>query len=154
MSVMTMLQAAQGGKLFSHVAESLDLDEAETRKAMGLLCPAIAGRLKDAAAADDDLLQSLLDLIEDGAGALPLEETDAVTGEEAVMVTVVDCEAHRFGVPPSHTWTATTQVAAGVGPVGVKVNTPVPATMLPPQVWLPSRLQVWPGPSASRRVAL
>ena len=31
-----------------------------------------------------DLLQSLLDLIEDGAGALPLEETDAVTGEEAV----------------------------------------------------------------------
>ena len=52
MSVMTMLQAAQGGKLFSHVAESLDLDEAETRKAMGLLCPAIAGRLKDAAAAD------------------------------------------------------------------------------------------------------
>ena len=84
MSVMTMLQAAQGGKLFSHVAESLDLDEAETRKAMGLLCPAIAGRLKDAAAADDDLLQSLLDLIEDGAGALPLEETDAVTGEEAV----------------------------------------------------------------------
>lgn len=84
MSLMTMLQAAQGGKLFAHVAESLDLDEAETRKAMAKLCPAIAKQLKDAAAADDDLMQSLLDLIEDGAGALPLEETDAVTGEEAV----------------------------------------------------------------------
>lgn len=84
MNVMTMLQAAQGGELFANVAQSLDLDEAETRKAMGLLCPAIAQQLKDAASQDDELMQSLLDLIDDGAGTMPLEETDAVTGEEAI----------------------------------------------------------------------
>lgn len=84
MSLMMMLESAQGGQLFSHVARSLDLDEGETRKAMGKLCPAIAKKLKAAAAADEDLLESLLDLIEDGAGALPLEEPEALTDAEAV----------------------------------------------------------------------
>ena len=84
MSLMMMLEAAQGGQLFSHVARSLDLDEAETRKAMGKLCPAIAKKLKAKAAADEDLLESLLDLIEEGAGALPLEEPEALTDAEAV----------------------------------------------------------------------
>jgi hypothetical protein len=84
MSLMSMLQAAQGGQLFAKVAESLDLDAAETRKAMTSLCPVIAKQLKAKAAEDDELFQSLLDLIDDGAGALPLEEPDAVTGEEAV----------------------------------------------------------------------
>lgn len=84
MSVMTMLGAAQGGALFSHVAESLDLDEAETRKAMGKLCPAIAAQLKVKAAADEDLFESLLDLIEDGAETSPLEEREALTDAEAI----------------------------------------------------------------------
>ena len=70
MSLMTLLEQAQGGGLFANVARSLDLDEAETRKAMRKLCPAIAERLKDKAAADEDLFQSLLDLIEDGGAGL------------------------------------------------------------------------------------
>jgi hypothetical protein len=84
MSVMTMLETAQGGKLFAHVAGSLDLDAAQTRAAMGALCPAIAARLKARAEQDDDLYQSLLDLIEDGAGSRPLEEPDALVGGEAL----------------------------------------------------------------------
>ncbi len=84
MSLMAMLQAAQGGRLFATIAESLDLDEDQTAKAMQSLCPAIARQLKSKAADDSELLQSLLDLIEDGAEASPLEEPDAVTGEEAV----------------------------------------------------------------------
>ena len=84
MSLMAMLHAAQGGRLFATIAESLDLDEGQTAKAMQALCPAIAKQLKAKAADDGELFQSLLDLIEDGAEASPLEESDAVTGEEAV----------------------------------------------------------------------
>ena len=84
MSLMTLLEQAQGGGLYSAVARSLDLDEAETRKAMRKLCPAIAAQLQEKAAADDELFQSLLDLIEDGAEASPLEDAEALTGAEAM----------------------------------------------------------------------
>lgn len=84
MSLMTMLERAQGGQLFANVAQSLDLDEMQTRNAMTALCPVIAVQLRAKAEADDELFQSLLDLIEDGAVASPLDEPDAITGAEAV----------------------------------------------------------------------
>jgi hypothetical protein len=84
MSLMTMLSSAQGGEFFTNVARSLDLDEAETKKAMGKLCPAIARQLKSAAKADEELFQSLLDLIADGAQGSPLEDPEAITGPEGL----------------------------------------------------------------------
>jgi hypothetical protein len=67
-----------------------------------------------------------------------------------VIVTVVFCVPQRSGDAPSQTCTATTQLAGGVGPVGVKLNTPVDAAMEPPQVCVSvTRLQVTPGPSGS-----
>jgi hypothetical protein len=84
MSLMTLLEQAQGGGLYAAVARSLDLDDAETRKAMRKLCPAIAQRLQDKAAADPDLFQTLLDLIEEGAEGSPLDTVEALTGAEAV----------------------------------------------------------------------
>ena len=84
MSLMTMLSAAQGGGLFAQVARSLDLDADETRKAMGVLCPAIARQLKVKAAKDEDLFQSLLDLIEDDDGMPPLEAPESLTDADAV----------------------------------------------------------------------
>lgn len=84
MSLMTLLEQAQGGGLYTAVARSLDLDEGETRKAMRQLCPAIATRLQEKAAADHDLFQTLLDLIEDGAEGSPLDTVDSLTGAEAV----------------------------------------------------------------------
>lgn len=84
MGVMTMLEQAQGGKLFDHVAASLDIDEAQTRTSMGKLCPAIADALHEKAKSDDDLFEHLMDLIEDGAEASPLDEPEALTDAEAV----------------------------------------------------------------------
>jgi hypothetical protein len=84
MSLMSMLDQAQGGRLFTVVARSIDLDAAQTRKAMTKLCPAIAERLHARAARDEELFQSLLDLISDNGAASPLEDADALTGAEAV----------------------------------------------------------------------
>ncbi|MCA3573514.1 MAG: DUF937 domain-containing protein [Aestuariivirga sp.] len=84
MSLMTLLEQAQGGRLYSAVAQSLDLDDAETRKAMRKLCPAIADRLHEKAARDEELFQTLIDLIEGGAGASPLDTPETLTGAEAI----------------------------------------------------------------------
>ena len=84
MSLMTLLEQAQGGRLYSAVAQSLDLDEAETRKAMRKLCPAIADRLHEKAERDEELFQTLIDLIESGAGSSPLDSAETLTGAEAI----------------------------------------------------------------------
>jgi hypothetical protein len=84
MSVMTVLEQAQGGRLLTTVAASLDIDEAQTRKAMRKLCPAIAATLQSKAKADDELFQSLLDLIADNAEASPLATPDGLTSAEAI----------------------------------------------------------------------
>ena len=84
MSLMNMLDQAQGGRLFTVVARSVDLDEAQTRKAMTKLCPAIAERLHARAAQDEELFQSLLDLISDNGATSPLDDADSLTGSEAM----------------------------------------------------------------------
>lgn len=84
MSLMTLLEQAQGGGLYSAVARSLDLDDAATRHAMRKLCPAIAARLQEKAAVDADLFGTLLELIADGAEASPLDTAENLTGAEAL----------------------------------------------------------------------
>lgn len=84
MSLSSMLDQAQGGRLFTIVARSVDLDEAQTRKAMGKLCPAIAEALHARARQDEDLFQALLDLISDNGAGSPLDDPDSLTGIEAV----------------------------------------------------------------------
>ena len=84
MSLMSMLDQAQGGRLYAAVARSIDLDEAQTRKAMRNLCPAIAERLHAKARADEELFQSLLDLISDNGAGSPLDDAESLTGPEAV----------------------------------------------------------------------
>lgn len=84
MSLMTMLNAAQGGGLFAAVGASLGLSESDTRQALGALCPAIAEKLHDKAAADDDTYETLLDLLDDNGGAASLEDAEALTGAEAI----------------------------------------------------------------------
>lgn len=84
MSLTSMLDQAQGGRLFVNVARSLDLDAGQTRSAMAKLCPAIAEKLHTRAAEDEELFQSLLDLITDNGAGSPLDDGDGLTGAEAV----------------------------------------------------------------------
>ena len=84
MSVITVLEQAQGGRLMDTIAASLDIDAGQTRKAMAKLCPAIAVRLQDKAKAEEELFQSLLDLIADNAEASPLAAPDGLTSAEAI----------------------------------------------------------------------
>lgn len=84
MSLMNMLDEAQGRGLYAIVATSVDLDAEQTRKAMTRLCPAIAERLHARAAQDEEVFQSLLDLIADNGAGNPLEDAEALTGAEAV----------------------------------------------------------------------
>ena len=84
MSLMSMLDQAQGGRLYAAVADSIDLDEAQTRRAMASLCPAIAAQLHARAKTDEDLFQSLLDLIADNGAGSPLDDAEQLSGAEAV----------------------------------------------------------------------
>lgn len=84
MSLMSMLDQAQGGRLYWAVANSVDLDEGQTRKAMALLCPAIAEELHARAAKDAELFQSLLDVISDNGAGSPLDDAESLTGPEAI----------------------------------------------------------------------
>jgi len=84
MSVITVLEQAQGGRLMDTIAASLDIDAGQTRKAMAKLCPAIAAKLAEKAKADEELFQSLLDLIADNAEVSPLAAPDGLTSAEAI----------------------------------------------------------------------
>lgn len=84
MSLMTILDQAAGGRLFAKLAQNLGLDAATTRDAMARLCPVIATALHDEAAKNDELFQSLLDLIEDGEEAASLEAPESLTSAEAM----------------------------------------------------------------------
>jgi hypothetical protein len=84
MNLIRMLEAAQGGQLFANVAAAIKADPQSTRAAMEALCPAIAQQLLDAARADDGLMQSLVEVLEDGAEGSPLQDADALTGRESI----------------------------------------------------------------------
>lgn len=84
MSLISMLDGAQGGALYANVAKVTGLAAGEVRSAMGKLCEAIAEKLKSKAESDEDTYDSLLDLLEDNDGGGGLEDPEALTDAEAV----------------------------------------------------------------------
>lgn len=84
MNLIRMLEGAQGGHLYATVAASIGADAEATRAAMESLCPSIAHELKARAAEDDGLMQALMEVLEDGAQGLPLEDAGALTDAEAI----------------------------------------------------------------------
>ena len=84
MALMTMLETAQGGALFGTVAKALGADVKDIKAAMASLCPAIAARLKDKAQQDENIYDTLLDLLDDGADGSGLDDAEAMTNAEAI----------------------------------------------------------------------
>ena len=84
MTLMTMLNQAQGGGLYQAVAAHLRLDEAQTREAMAALCPAIAAQLHGKAAEDEGTYDTLLDLLDDNEGGASLDDAADLTSADAI----------------------------------------------------------------------
>ncbi len=82
MSIISILEAAEGGRFFANAAKVCGLDEAQARKASEKFAPAIAQRLRDKASADPEAFEQLLDLIEEG-DASDLNEDGALTDADA-----------------------------------------------------------------------
>ena len=84
MSIISILEAAEGGRFFANAASACGLDEAQARRVSEKFAPAIAQRLKDKASADPAAFEQLLDLIEEGDAA-DLQEQGALTDADAMQ---------------------------------------------------------------------
>jgi hypothetical protein len=82
MSLISILEAAEGGRFFANAAKASGLDEAQARHISEKFSIAIAQRLKDKAAADPEAFEKLLDLIEEG-DVSDLQENGALTDQDA-----------------------------------------------------------------------
>ena len=136
MSVITVLEQAQGGRLMDTIAASLDIDAGQTRKAMAKLCPAIAARLQDKARADEELFQSLLDLIADNAEAhrkiaealLQYETLDGVHVMEILKTGAIQTPIAGPAVAPAPTPEAAPSASAPAADAGPGLqSSPTPA---------------------------
>jgi hypothetical protein len=82
MSIISILEAAEGGRFFANAAKACGIEEAQARAASEKMAPAIAQRLKDKAQSDPEAFEQLLDMIEE-ADAAELNETGALTDADA-----------------------------------------------------------------------
>ena len=84
MAITDILSSAQGGKYFANVAKASGLSTAKAKAAVSKFAPAIAGKLKDKAAADPQAFDALLDILEEGGDSSDLDDVGAMTGAESL----------------------------------------------------------------------
>jgi Bacterial protein of unknown function (DUF937) len=82
MSIISILEGAEGGRFFANAAKACGIDEAQARTASEKFAPTIALRLKDKASKDPEAFEQLFDLIEEG-DASELNEDGALTDADA-----------------------------------------------------------------------
>ncbi len=82
MSILDILDAAEGGKFFANAAAACGLDEATARKVSAKVAPAIAQRIKDKSAEDPDAFENLLDMLEED-GDVDLSVEGSLTDQDA-----------------------------------------------------------------------
>jgi len=82
MTMMTILDAAQGGNYFAKVAEACGMSTSEAKSSLGKLCPAIARQLKSKAQNDGEAFEALLDLLDEGSSSS--SDLDNLTDSEAI----------------------------------------------------------------------
>jgi hypothetical protein len=82
MSILDILDAAEGGKFFTNTAAAAGLDEATARKVSAKIAPAIAQRIKDKSAEDPEAFENLLDMLEED-GDVDLAVEGSLTDQDA-----------------------------------------------------------------------
>lgn len=82
MSILDILDSAEGGKFFANAAAASGLDEATTRKVSAKVAPAIAQRIKDKSASDPEAFENLLDMLEED-GDVDLSVEGSLTDRDA-----------------------------------------------------------------------
>jgi Bacterial protein of unknown function (DUF937) len=82
MSILDILESAEGGRFFANAAAACGLDEATARKVSAKVAPAIAQRIKDKSAEDPEAFEALLDMLEDD-GNVDLTVEGSLTDQEA-----------------------------------------------------------------------
>lgn len=82
MSILDILDTAEGGKFFANAAAACGLDEATTRKVSAKVAPAIAQRIKDKSAEDPEAFENLLDMLEED-GDVDLSVEGSLTDQDA-----------------------------------------------------------------------
>jgi hypothetical protein len=82
MSILDILDSAEGGKFFANAAAACGLDEATARKVSAKVAPAIAQRVKDKSAEDPEAFENLLDMLEED-GDVDLNAEGSLTDRDA-----------------------------------------------------------------------
>lgn len=84
MALMELLAAAQEGRFFANAGQASGLSDAAAKQALAGIAPAIAARLHDKAASDQDAFEKLVELLDDDDGTFDINDSNSVMGAEAV----------------------------------------------------------------------
>lgn len=84
MALIDILAAAQGGQYFSNAGHASGISEDVARRALAVIGPAIAERLRAKSEQDQDSFEKLVDLLDDDDGSFDLDDPNSVLGAEAV----------------------------------------------------------------------
>lgn len=85
MTLMSILATSDDGKYFSNVAQACGMNAEEAKSALEQLCPAIASRLKAKMQSDNNALEDLLDLLDEGDDLNGLTDGEAIADGKAVL---------------------------------------------------------------------
>lgn len=85
MTMMSLLSKTENGDYFGRVGLACNMSAATAEASLARLCPAIALRLKEKSANDNNAFEALLDLLDEGDDFTGLMDAEAIADGQAVL---------------------------------------------------------------------
>jgi len=85
MTMMSILSKTENGDYFGRVGLACNMSAATAEVSLARLCPAIALRLKEKSANDNNAFEALLDLLDEGDDLTGLTDAEAIADGKAVL---------------------------------------------------------------------
>jgi hypothetical protein len=85
MTMMGLLSKTEDGDYFGRVGLACNMSAAAAEASLARLCPAIALRLKEKSANDNNAFEALLDLLDEGDDLTGLTDAEAIADGKAVL---------------------------------------------------------------------